>query len=414
MCVFAKKILILWLQNKDMYKINSIFRFIIFAAALMLTGASVSNAQTGADTLTVARNSVLLADESSRYAVVKLTANRPWKASAPSWLRVEPSKGEVGETKIRIYSKKDNLSAADRKGLITIKAGRAQQTVELVQGAKGDFWRDGDILMLRRHTRGNGVAVALSGDGFDAGDLRRGGFFESECRDLVDTYMFTNPVFKDFEDLFDVYVLMSESHERSVLRGADNAFGSGSHMDFDAAARRVTEAGIPENRAWIFMGNGQIGGYALFEHRAGIYSTEEPSKTYWMAHEFVGHGFTLLADEYVSDCDYMGGPAELRRMQQHGLCLNVAATDSLTETPWKDFVGRPGYEAVGAYKGGFYCAEGVWRPEDYSIMVYGRNDGNPPYYNAQSRWLIYKKIHELAGVDFSFDSFLDYDKQFIR
>jgi len=394
-----------------MKKNNHFFVFALFAAFLFSAGATNCKAET-ADTLILARNAVELADTHDRYVLVKVTSNNPVKLkSKSSWLKAEVI-DHKGRTKIKISADSDNTSPRERRGMIFVYAGSEKQIIDVVQGKSGDYWKEGDVLMLREHKRGKGVAVVLSGDGFDSGDLRKGGKYETECRDLVDTYLFTTPIYEDFEDLFDVYVAMSESHERGVERGTDNAFGS-RHCDFDAAARKITSYGIPENRAWIFIGNGMIGGYALFEHRAGIYSTEEPNKAYWMAHEFGGHGFALLADEYVSDCNYMGGPRELRRMQDKlDWCMNVADTDDLTKVPWKDFIGRTGYENVGAYKGGFYCAEGVWRPEEYSIMVHG--NGKRAYFNSMSRWLIYKKIHELASLDFSFETFLEYDKKFIR
>jgi len=387
-------------------------QFIVLTLALLSLFPFATKAETP-DTLTLARNAVELADTHDRYVLVKVTANNPVALKTKvSWLKAELI-NDRGRQKIKIYSTSDNTANTERRGIVFVYSGGEHQIIDVVQGRAGNYWKEGDVLMLRKHKRGNGVAITFSGDGFDSGDLRRGGSYESECRDLTDNYLFTTPIFEDFEDLFDVYVPMSESHERGVERGTDNAFGS-RHCNFDRAADKITAYGIPKERAWIFIGNGMIGGYALFEHRAGIYSTEEPNKEYWMAHEFGGHGFTLLADEYVSDCNYMGGPAELQRMQKNqNWCMNVAATDDLTKVPWKDFIGKKGYENVGAYKGGFYCAEGVWRPEDYSIMVQGKHNQRP-YFNSMSRWLIYKKIHELAGVDFSFDTFLQYDKKFVK
>ncbi|MDR1859516.1 MAG: hypothetical protein LBR06_01165 [Bacteroidales bacterium] len=382
-------------------------------AALLFFAVNFGKAES-VDSLALSRLSVELAGERGRYVIVRTGCRQDvrLKVSA-SWLLAETLQRD-DEVIIKLSSKNDNASGKERTGTVTVTHGSQKQRISVIQCNKGDCMRDGDIVMLRQHTRGNGVAVVISGDGFDCGDLKKGGYYESECRNLVDTYMFTNPIFADFEELFDVYMLACESHERGVLKGTDNTFGSGGPVDFDKAAQTITAYGIPENRAWIFMGNGQIGGYALFEHRAGIYSTLEPNKPYWMAHEFVGHGFTLLADEYVSDCDYMGGPAGLVELQKNGWCMNVAPTSEPEKVPWKDFIGRRGYGQVGLYQGGHYCAEGIWRPEDYSIMVGARNDGKPPYYNAQSRWLIYKKIHELAGIEHSFESFIEYDKKFLE
>jgi hypothetical protein len=44
---------------------------------------------------------------------------------------------------------------------------------------------------------------------------------------------------------------------------------------YSATAKAITfmtQAGVPAGSAFIFMANGAIGGYALFEERTGIYS----------------------------------------------------------------------------------------------------------------------------------------------
>jgi hypothetical protein len=127
-----------------------------------------------------------------------------------------------------------------------------------------------------------------------------------------------------------------------------------------------------------------------------------------MIHEFTGHAFAGLADEYDADCSW--SVEDLSYYQSTGRCLNVSATNDLTKVPWKDFIGRDGYnQEVGAYEGAWLCDKGFWRPEYTSTM---RENPNM-YYNAPSRWLIYKKLHEEAALPFSFGTFLQYDRKFI-
>jgi hypothetical protein len=155
-----------------------------------------------------------------------------------------------------------------------------------------------------------------------------------------------------------------------------------------------------------------IGGYAYFGSSVGggigIYSTDEGVSTYWMAHEFTGHAFASLADEYVN-AGYMGGIPELIRYQNSYQCMNCSVTTDTTDAPWGRFLGLPGYDEVGFYEGGFYEPKDIWRPEQHSIMV--GFDGTI-YYNAQSRWLIYERIHKVAGVPYDFASFLEFDKKY--
>lgn len=88
-----------------------------------------------------------------------------------------------------------------------------------------------------------------------------------------------------------------------------------------------------------------------------------------------------------------------------GFQLNLAFTSDLSGILWKDFVGLPGYPEVGAYEGGSQYQYGVWRSEENSCM-----NNNIPYYNIQSRWIIYRRIKQLAGLPYSVSDFLSMDK----
>ena len=88
-----------------------------------------------------------------------------------------------------------------------------------------------------------------------------------------------------------------------------------------------------------------------------------------------------------------------------GFQLNLDFTSDLSGILWKDFVGLPGYPEVGAYEGGSQYQYGVWRSEENSCM-----NNNIPYYNIQSRWIIYRRIKQLAGLPYSVSDFLSMDK----
>ncbi|MBR5056730.1 MAG: hypothetical protein IKX03_05995, partial [Bacteroidales bacterium] len=54
--------------------------------------------------------------------------------------------------------------------------------------------------------------------------------------------------------------------------------------------------------------------------------------------------------------------------------------------------------------GGANYTSGVYRPSSNSMMK-----DELDYYNAPSRWAIYKRIMEQSGETASFDKFLEYD-----
>jgi hypothetical protein len=274
------------------------------------------------------------------------------------------------------------------------------------------YWKNDHVEKIYTHTVGQGVPVVLIGNGFDREDLKKGGYWETVARGLVDTFFFDVPIVKQLKDYFDVYVYMAESEERGVAPETKNRFGNvgPDGINYEMAVELIKKApGMPEKFSTIFVGNGMIGGFAWFELRMGVYSTDEKPSIYWMAHEFVGHAFGGLGDEYGGPGTYMSLD-DLRQLQtEEGKSLNVSATNDLTQVPWKDFVGLPGYEEVGAFEGGFYHDKGVWRPEVHSLMVGWKGE---PYFNAMSRWILYREIMEQAKVPYSFNKFLEFDKQF--
>jgi hypothetical protein len=372
------------------------------------------------DILTLIDCDTIDLSDMGKYRIYKIAASSAWTATAnDDWASVSPANGSAGITKVKI-SAIENTGAERNNDIIFTMTGK-RKTIPLRQGAKGNYWNDGDVLTLYSHTRGKGVPIVLIGDGFDRQDMKKGGWWETKTRELVDNYFFKNPIVKDFKDLFDVHVYMAESPEQGVYSEHHNRFGSGQpENNFDSAMTLINQTtvirkvpNIEPGFSTIFIGNGMVGGYAWFEYRMGVYSTAEPPSIYWMSHEFVGHAFSGLADEYGGDGTYMS-KADLHLYQSQGKCLNVADTDDLSKVPWKDFIGRKGYEELGAFQGAFYDNKNAWRPEDHSVMVgwTPEQDVSGPYYNAMSRWMIYREILTQADIPCTFSDFLEFDKQY--
>lgn len=85
--------------------------------------------------------------------------------------------------------------------------------------------------------------------------------------------------------------------------------------------------------------------------------------------------------------------------------MNLDFTNDTSAILWKDFIGTDKYEMVGAYEGGFEYQYGVWRPEENSCM-----NNNIPYFNAQSRWCITKRIMELSDIQYNIQKFMEDDQ----
>ena len=127
-----------------------------------------------------------------------------------------------------------------------------------------------------------------------------------------------------------------------------------------------------------------------------------------LRHEAGGHGFAFLDDEYIyykkeatkDHIDYRNS-----MYKKYGWYSNVDFTNDPAKVKWSVFLADERYkDEVGIFEGGSLYSKGAYRPTEHSMM----ND-HYEYFNAPSRWAIYKRIRELSGEEASFDKFLEYD-----
>lgn len=126
-------------------------------------------------------------------------------------------------------------------------------------------------------------------------------------------------------------------------------------------------------------------------------------------HEFGGHGFGRLADEYiVYDTTIPNEEKEnLLLWQEYNYNLNISPYYTKEQVPWSRFIGKPEYPHVDVFEGGYYYPQGITRSEDISCM-----DDNRPYFNTQSRYLIVERILQATGEGkLTYQKFFDKDVQ---
>lgn len=74
--------------------------------------------------------------------------------------------------------------------------------------------------------------------------------------------------------------------------------------------------------------------------------------------------------------------------------------------PWSHLIGHPNYPEVGIFEGGHYFDKGVWHSEKATIMA-----GAGGSFNAFCRELLYKRLLNLAGEEYSFEKFIAFDSE---
>ncbi len=363
------------------------------------------------------------------------------------WLEVTASNKVGGDVFLKSISVKEhlecqfleNFGSTERSADIIIYSdSEALSDTIRVSQASGelDYYTDGTSFTIQRSLYGDGANIVVMGDGFTTSDFEYGGCYETAMRKAAE-YIFTIDPYRQFQDYFNVYSVVAISDEAGVSEGVttgalgngggqlvDNKFGSvdgeGTAIDCDDKicfeyAQKVPNLPLDKPLYIILVLNSDkyAGTCILYQDGNSIamcpMSKEAAPNDFegLVHHEFGGHGFGFLADEYVyydkeipkSEVD------DLLAWQKMGYVMNVDFTEDISSILWKDFTGLDKYSAVGAYQGASLYRSGIWRSEEKSCM-----DNNIPYYNAQSRWIIVKRLMELIGIDYTIQDFIDQDR----
>lgn len=336
-----------------------------------------------------------------------------------------------------------------------------------------------DVTLYKRHTKGKvGVPLVILSDGFVESELPT---FKQRAKECYDFLFTVEPykTYADYFDAY-ILGVPSEESGISVTDGNGNiikyvnsffetSWGASSYSDMKANADKVWDmtylCPLDENQSYtqipvaLLVNDTRYGGmcwsyssgksYCIIPYAhegrtigwsyptyqassdedgdmvvqktpSSVYSELGTSRGDWkntFIHEFGGHGFGRLGDEYWS-----GTPSSFKywtssTISAHNwsvpMKLNLSA--NYNSVPWQDFlnlrnelVARDAhYGRIGIYQGGNVVMFKIWRSEKTSCMI-----DNRPYYAAWQRYLIAKRIMTLAGEgnSFSFDSWLALDK----
>lgn len=288
-----------------------------------------------------------------------------------------------------------------------------------------DFSRDGEVMTIQTATVGKGINIVFLGDAYTDRDMDEGGLYELMMYASAEEFFSIEP-YKTFRDRFNVYAVKAVSRDGKTGNGYSTALGSEATYnsiatgDLDKCfeyARKVP--GIQDDKNLLIgvlvnsvsergitaMSESRQSGVAFYGSRINEPEAFGPT----LRHEAGGHGFAFLDDEYVTNqieaaqehIDYRNA-----MYQQYGWYANVDFTDDPAQIKWSFFLSDERYkDEVGIFEGGSLYQKGVYRPSENSMM---RDEFE--FFNAPSRWAIYKRIMELSGEEASFEKFLAYDE----
>ena len=290
-----------------------------------------------------------------------------------------------------------------------------------------DYRMDKQYETLQRASKGRGIDIVLLGDAFTDIDIATGHY-----RDIMEYAMesfFSIEPTKTYRDYFNVHMVYAVSRRACIgddpsqvalgtVLDKTNGISNRLNLIPDYIYTAVPRGVIPYPS--IIMNNNNVGltflkGSGIIEPNYSFSGYSIGGRGYLKStvlHESVGHGFGLLADEYINylsdDWQEISDSKKNRLKLDHekGLSLNVSLTDDPTSVYWSHLIGHSRYPYVGVYEGGYYYASGVWRSEYESVM---RSSRDYLYFNAISRELLVKRILELSGEGYSFEKFLQMD-----
>ena len=284
----------------------------------------------------------------------------------------------------------------------------------------GAIHPDGEAVLYHAATRGAGIDLVITGDGFTAENNTVGGTLETYLTACAEQFLQQEPYDK-LADYYNVWLVYAHSRTAGtgVYYGDCTKFGArhtnpgnastvtgyhGTVLDFVSSAigRDCSNAVIS-----VIMNSSVYGGtcywssYSLAQWEYCIaYTPAAPG--YFLptfSHETLGHGIGKLADEYNADSSNPGSaPSTYPYWEKFGRYANVDNVPDPATVRWHNFLSDPRYsgEGLGVFEGAYYANYGWYRPTDNSIMNHQMAEGGERF-NAPSREAIYQWTMFRAG-----------------
>jgi len=302
------------------------------------------------------------------------------------------------------------------------------------------YYPDNFCRVYQKATEGKGINIYIIGDGYDKAEYAVGGTADYWLERAAEAIFEIEP-YKKLRPLFNLYIIYAYSPERGVglfdnervsrfgywqknPTKASNALYNKEEI-FEVCKQVPRTIGVvdkAENLHVLMVVNStNTGLYRGMMYGRRMYDAEsESTRTLRVAlnptnpvtfnslvwHEFGGHCFGCLRDEYVPKKG-----EEERLFKGKRLSANLDTESNPKLVKWARFIEDPRYahEKIGVYRGGYKRYHNVFRATETSIM---RRGGNAKLrFNAPSRAEIYRKTMELAypGWKFDYEEFVKFD-----
>lgn len=374
--------------------------------------------------------------------VVKVGCAGAWTAKLSdgcTWCEIDKESG-TGSDEIRITSRLSQNPADVRDASLTVSSAENPEMSATVNITFQEKYLHGSCVTLQKASKGKGINLIITGDGFTDADMGKGGRWE-DIMNRSHSAIFNYEPYTSFREYFNVYAVTAVSETDEILSDQRsntfygiyyeqgiNPVSSINHHDFvwENTPIDTNNVDLGEVTALIVVNDDKYAGIASLSASsfslgiACVWETSDnpiikPENMFptLIAHEFLGHAFGKLADEYYADgvrITEEDKAAILNAKEHWGWWQNVEFSDDPNQfknTYWSQML-QMKYPDVGIIEGANYCGLGVWRSSGKAMM---NEQVLCPFFSPVQREIIYRKIHELAGLKYSFDEFIEWDKK---
>lgn len=299
---------------------------------------------------------------------------------------------------------------------------------------------DNECRIYQKATEGQGINIYIVGDGYDRAEHAVGGTADYWLERSAEAIFEIEPMSK-LRNLFNVYIVYSYSPERGISLFENKRISSFGYWQKRPTERsnalfnarevvRVCKEGLKsvglvddtsdEIHVHMAVNSTHTGLYRGMAYsrrvqdpdtgkqriaRVTLLPTNPASYNSLVWHEFVGHTFGKLRDEYVPK----NGVVNIYKDTYTSANLDLESDPKRVK--WARFIEdeRYAHEKLGVYRGGGNRYSNLYRATDRSIM---RQGGNAKLrFNAPSRAQIYTCAMSLAYPNWSFDyeEFVSFD-----
>ena len=376
-----------------------------------------------------------------------LNADGNWKVThSPSWAHVSAESGfKKTELKVVIDELADGVGNRTDSIVFTLtdktdEEGKPITTYYKISQFDSEYKEDSQLL-LQEKTKGEGINIVFTADGYDAQDIAEGAFLADIQEGMK--YFFGVEPYKTYQEYFNVYADVAMSYESGVCSNVnvwrdtkfDTTYGAGDNerlkidpdgvMNYimnEVTGSVVTSQNVGQTLVVCILNSDAYEGICtLYTNGAAVafvpHSRSEYPYDYRgvIQHEAGGHGFGKLGDEYIyhrdhilrCTCDCCAHAGELNIMKSLGWHRNLSLSGKYNEIEWKHLIFDARYDdIVDIYEGGYFHGKGVYRSEVNSCM-----NNNVPYFSTVSRQAIVERIMDYAGETFDFETFVSKDSR---